>query len=290
MTVTKNTTPKAAPKVADQGTAKPIVAAQKSVQKPVGEAAPKPVAKPAAEAAPKPVVKPAAEAAPKPVVKPVTEAAPKPVVKPAAEAAPKPVVKPVAEAAPKVAAKKPTAKKVAAKKSAAKKPAAKKPTAKPVMKPAAKAEPVKAAAPIEPVDVVVATTMETIETVTQAAAEAFKGYGYDEAVALSQDGFDAVTKANTALVKGVQEINAALFALFEVSLEVQAQSTKKILACKSLDEAVAVQNDLVKSGYETAVAETQKIADLSVKVTEEAAQPITEQMNAAVEKLTKLAA
>ena len=178
----------------------------------------------------------------------------------AAKPAAKPAVKPAPKAVEKAA------------------PVAAKPAVKPAVKPAPKA--VEKAEPVK--------TVETVAAGPEQVAEVLKSY--EDAVVFGKDGLDAVVKANAVFVKGVQDINAALFNLAQTSLEENAANAKKIFACKTVEDVIAVQSDLVKTGFEKTVSESRKITEMSVKVTEEAALPITEQVNAAVEKLTKLAA
>jgi len=188
-------------------------------------------------------------------------------------------------------------------------------TAKKTTKAAAQkpAESTKAAAKkaAEPVEAAVAASKETVETVVKAGTDAAtKGVeqavamgqeqvaaavkagseafqNYEDVVGFGKENIDAVMAANAVLVKGLQAINQEIFGIAKDSLEKNAAATKKIFACKSVEDVFAIQSDLVRASYDDAVVQSRKISDLTVKLAEDSAAPITKQVTVAVEKFTK---
>jgi len=131
----------------------------------------------------------------------------------------------------------------------------------------------------------IAMSKEHVEAAVKAGTQAFKGY--EDLVAFGKDNVDAVMKASAALAKGVQDLNKALFGLAQAALEENVAVTKKLLGCKSVKDVVEVQSELAKANYAKAVTEGRKLSDLSLKIAEEAAAPITARVTAAVDKFTK---
>ena len=125
----------------------------------------------------------------------------------------------------------------------------------------------------------------TAKAAEPAGAEAFKGY--EDVVGYGKDSVDAVMKSNALFVKGVEDINQALFGLARASLDDSAAATKKILGCKTVTDVIDAQAELAQAGYAKAVEDGRRIADMSVKLAEEAAQPLTQQVSATVEKFSK---
>ena len=70
-------------------------------------------------------------------------------------------------------------------------------------------------------------------------------------------------------------------------MEASAQAAKALLAARTLREAVDVQTDFAKSSFDKLVAESTKLSEISVKVANEAAEPISARVNAAIEKILK---
>lgn len=73
----------------------------------------------------------------------------------------------------------------------------------------------------------------------------------------------------------------------QAALEENTVMTKKVLNYTSFQDAVAIQNDLVKANYEKAMAESRKITGMTVKLADGVTAPITKQVNLAIEKLIK---
>lgn len=135
------------------------------------------------------------------------------------------------------------------------------------------------------VEKVVAMNQEQIAAAIKAGTDAFKGY--EDMVTYNKANVDAVMKANQVMMKGVQDINKVLFGLAQSQLEDSVAVTKKILGCKSLKDVVEVQSDFAKANYKKSVDESRKLTDLSVKLAEEAAAPLTTQVNETVERFSK---
>ena len=109
-----------------------------------------------------------------------------------------------------------------------------------------------AAKAAETVGAAMAAGQETFETAIQAGAEAFKGY--EDVAGYGKD---------------------------------SAAATMKILGCKSVTDVIDVQTELARAGYAKAIEDSRRIADISVKLAEEAAQPLAQQASATVEKFSK---
>ncbi len=135
------------------------------------------------------------------------------------------------------------------------------------------------------VEKAVAVSQEQVAAAVKAGSEAFKNY--EEVIAFGKDNVDAMVKANALFVKGVQDLNKEIFAIAQAAIEENAAVAKKMLGCKSVQDAVAIQSDVVKTSYEKAMTDGRKISDLTVKLAEVASEPITKRVNVTVEKFTK---
>ncbi len=162
-----------------------------------------------------------------------------------------------------------------------------------------------------PVDAAVAAGKETIENMTKitqetgqknfdqvvsvakenmekASAAAFKGY--DEFATYSQANVDAVTKSFGILTKGLEDVSKAWFAYSQSSVDAGVDFSKKVLGAKSVNEVVDLQNDFAKASFDSFVAESTKISEMSVKTANEAIEPIKARVDETVETFSKAAA
>lgn len=131
----------------------------------------------------------------------------------------------------------------------------------------------------------VALTKDQVEAAVKAHNAAFKSY--EEAVAFSKENLDAVVKSGSILSKGLQDISKTVIGLTQEAIEENVAATKALFAAKTLKELVDLQSSLAKTSFDKAVAEGTRVSELTVKLIEEAFAPITDRINATVEKLVK---
>ena len=164
------------------------------------------------------------------------------------------------------------------------------------------------AAAKEPVEAAVAVGKETVEAVAKAGAQAasagyekaaaiatdqvdktskvmFKGYG--DFASLGQDNVEAVIKSGNIAAKGFEALGREMMAYARYSLEGNVAATKAILGAKSLREVVDLQNEYTRKSFDHAMAESAKLTEMSVKVANEAIQPIQARVNVTVGKMIK---
>ena len=125
----------------------------------------------------------------------------------------------------------------------------------------------------------------TKEQVEKASATAFKTY--EDLSKFSKENLDAYVAAGTTVAKGFETIGRAWVNFAQETFEAGAQVAKALLSAKTLREAVDVQTDFAKTTFDKLVAEGTKVSEISVKVTNEAAEPINARVNATIEKFLK---
>ena len=124
--------------------------------------------------------------------------------------------------------------------------------------------------------------------------EAFKGFeqfkafdGYEDFAAAAKENMDAALKSSQLFAKGAEAINAQMLAVAREAMEENLKASKAVLACKTPEALFELQNEIARTNYEKAIAETKKLTEMSVKVAEEASAPINARVNANVEVITK---
>jgi phasin family protein len=160
----------------------------------------------------------------------------------------------------------------------------------------------------EPVEAAVAVGKETVEAVVKAGAEAasagyekaaaitkeqvdrtskavFKGYG--DFATLGQENVDAVVRSGNIAAKGFEALSKEMMAFARNSLEGNVAATKAISGAKDLREVVDLQSTYTRKSFDQALAESAKLTEMSVKVANEAMQPIQARVTVAVGKLIK---
>lgn len=123
------------------------------------------------------------------------------------------------------------------------------------------------------------------EQIEKASVNAFKSY--EDLSKFQKDNFDAYVAASTVMAKGFETLGKTWMAFTQESMENGAQVAKALLGAKTLREAVDLQTDFAKTSFDKLVGESTKLSELSVKVANEAFEPINARLNVAVEKLLK---
>jgi phasin family protein len=111
----------------------------------------------------------------------------------------------------------------------------------------------------------------------------------EEFVAFSQGNLEAVVKSGQIWAAGVQDIGKQIAANAQASLDETMSTFKAMTSVKSLKDAFDLQASLARSTIEKTLAESGKLTDASVKLTEQTLAPLTARFTLAMEKFAKSA-
>jgi phasin family protein len=89
---------------------------------------------------------------------------------------------------------------------------------------------------------------------------------------------------------GLQDISKLIAANAQASFDETMSTFKAMTSVKSLKDAMDLQASLARSTMEKTLAESGKLTDVSMKLTEQTLAPLTARVSLAVEKFTKVAA
>lgn len=153
---------------------------------------------------------------------------------------------------------------------------------------------------VAPFETVIYATKEQIEKAVKATTEATEkafattklrleamAKSYGDAAKLGKDGVEAFVAAGTVASKGVESLNADMMAFAKSQYEGNIAAAKAMMAAKTLQEVVELQNGFTKSAFEAYAAQATKFSEAAAKLTEDAFAPINAQVKLAVEKLAK---
>jgi phasin family protein len=128
---------------------------------------------------------------------------------------------------------------------------------------------------------------ETQAKVKQGMEKAMKTA--EELVAFGQGNVEAMVKSGQVWAAGVQDIGKQIAATAQASFDDTMSTFKAMSSVKSLKDAFDLQASLARSTLEKTVAESGKLTDASMKLTEQALAPLTARVNLAMEKFAKAA-
>jgi phasin family protein len=111
----------------------------------------------------------------------------------------------------------------------------------------------------------------------------------EELVAFSQGNVEALVKSGQIWAAGVQDIGKQIAANAQASFDETLSTFKAFSSVKSLKDAFELQANLARATMEKTLAESGKLTDASLKLTEQTLAPLTARVSLAVEKFAKSA-
>jgi phasin family protein len=131
----------------------------------------------------------------------------------------------------------------------------------------------------------VAGLTETQEKVKAGMDKAMKTA--EELVAFSQGNVEAMVKSGQVWAAGVQDISKQIAATAQASFDETVSTFKALSSVRSLKDALELQTSFARATMEKTLAESGKLTDASMKLTEQALAPLTARVSLAVEKFAK---
>jgi phasin family protein len=136
-------------------------------------------------------------------------------------------------------------------------------------------EVVEAASPIELTQPTITRGMKTMMKTTE------------DFVAFGQANLEAFVKSGQIWSAGVQELTKQIATSAKASFDESVSTFKAMSTVKSVKEAMDLQSTFAKAALEKAMAESNKLTDASIKLTEQTLAPITARVTVAVESFGK---
>ncbi len=102
----------------------------------------------------------------------------------------------------------------------------------------------------------------------------FNGPQAQEVARRSSENLQAVTQASSILARGAQEVSQEVFGLVQDRLQKNIEAVNRIAGTRSVQDFVAVQSDLVRDGLQQVIDTNKRIAEVSLRTADEAAQAI----------------
>jgi phasin family protein len=146
-------------------------------------------------------------------------------------------------------------------------------------------------------DTAAAATLDAVEavssiepkqpTITQGIKSMMKST--EDFVAFGQANLEAFVKSGQIWSAGVQELTKQIATTAKASFDESISTFKAMSTAKSVKEAMDLQSNFARSALEKAMAESNKLTDASIKLTEQTLAPITARVTVAVETFGKAA-
>lgn len=125
----------------------------------------------------------------------------------------------------------------------------------------------------------------TREKMDEAQKSAFENF--DQISDFNRENVEAMIVSSNIVAKGFEVIGKEIAAFAQQAAEANMAAAKKLSSAKNPQEMMDLQTEWAKTAFDGFVAESTKLQDISVKVSNQAVQPINDRINKAVETFAK---
>jgi phasin family protein len=98
--------------------------------------------------------------------------------------------------------------------------------------------------------------------------------GLEDVQKLGKDNMDQAMKSFGSFSKGMQSLAVEMADYSKKSFEDSASTVEKLMSAKSVDKAMEIQTDYMKSAYEGFVAQATKVGELYADLAKDAYKPL----------------
>jgi len=109
----------------------------------------------------------------------------------------------------------------------------------------------------------------------------------DDAAAFGKSNMEAMIQSGSIFFHGLEELTRAIVGLTQSQVESSMSVAKSMMTAKTLSEFTDLQNAYAKTAFDNAVSESTKLSELAVRITNEAIEPLSARVTAAMEQISK---
>lgn len=104
---------------------------------------------------------------------------------------------------------------------------------------------------------------------------------------LMRDTVNATLESISIMTKGCNELCNQVSDLMQKNLEQSAKISQSMMTATSVNDLVDTQNNVLKSSLDNMMSEMTNLSQLSSRIAQQAAEPVTKHVNETINKISK---
>jgi phasin family protein len=125
-------------------------------------------------------------------------------------------------------------------------------------------------------------TTEQIEKVTDSLVQACSDMNV-----IVRDSWNAALQSASVVTKGCEEVCESVSSLVQKSLEQSTYASRALMSAKTMRDLMDTHSSLLKNGFDSVMEELNKISQISARIAQQATEPVTNNVNATINKISK---
>jgi len=101
------------------------------------------------------------------------------------------------------------------------------------------------------------------------------------------DAVCATLQSASVWVNGCSDLCDTMSGLMQRTIEQSSSVTQTMFECTSVNDIMNKQSDMMKSNFDTIMSDMSNISQLSTRIAQEAAEPVTNHVNQTITKISK---
>ncbi len=129
-------------------------------------------------------------------------------------------------------------------------------------------------------------SLESMEKIMNTSKDQFEKFKTD-ATESGRQGFEAIMKSGSVFAQGFEQYIKTCADIAQSTAERQSEAFKQLLSCKTLNEVAETQNKIAQDNFEQIMQTASKLSEITIKLTQEALEPINEEVSKNVKKASE---
>lgn len=102
-----------------------------------------------------------------------------------------------------------------------------------------------------------------------------------------RDTVNATLESVSIMTKGCSDLCNSLSSLVQKQLEQSVKVSQTMMSTNNVNDLVSTQNSIIKSNFDSMMSDITNISQLSSRIAQQAAEPVTKNLNTSLTKISK---